>query len=377
MSPEPEPVGTAEEAAADLARKRQRVIEFLDREGLDALVVGRQDNFAWLTGGGDNRVVTTSEMGAALAVVTKTHKWLVAYPMDSGRILDEEIAGQGFEPIVIRWYEGSLGEKALELTRGMRTGADFALPEAHQYGSEITDLHYPLTDLELKRCRWLGGASNRILAAVAAELKPGMTERAVAARLLHEYALAGMTLDVLLVGFDHRIVQYRHSPPTDNTLESYALLHPAARRWGLHANVTRLVHFGAPPADIRQAIDAAISIAAGVFAMIEPGRRFAEILDEQKMLYREFGFPEEWHNHFQGGVTGYTLADPTCCLNPEARIVDGQAFDYFITITGAKFEELTLLAGGRTEMPSAGPGWPLRKVETQRGVVMAPDVWIR
>jgi antitoxin VapB len=372
-----EPVGTAEQIAADVRCKHERVLEFLDRQSLDALILGRQDNFAWLTAGGDNRVVTTTEMGAALAVVARDAKWLISYPMDSRRILEEDAPGQGFEPIVIPWHQGSLAAEAGKRTRGLRAGADFALPGVRQCGSEITGLHYPFTALDTERCRWVGQASARILARVAAGLGPGMTEREAAARLLYEYTLAGMTIDVLLVGFDGRIGQYRHPVPTGRALERYALLHPAARRWGLHANVTRLVHFGSPPAATQKAIDAVVEIAARIVGRIEPGVRFADILNEQKQHYRELGYPDEWNQHFQGGITGYTLADPTCCLHPELRICDGQAFDYFVTITGAKSEELVLLTGGRAEVASLDSQWPLRSVETRRGVVRMPDVWIQ
>jgi antitoxin VapB len=372
-----ETVGTAEQVAADVRCKQERILEFLDRQNLDALILGRQDNFAWLTSGGDNRVVTTTEMGAALAVVTRDEKWLVAYPMDCRHILEEEAPRQGFEPVVIPWHDGPLAGEVRRRTRGMRVGADFALSDSHLYGSEITALHYPFTDLEVERCRWVGRTSARILTRVAAELRPGTTEREAAARLLHEYALAGMTIDVLLVGFDGRIARYRHPAPTDQALGRYALLHPAARRWGLHANVTRLVHFGSPPPETQKAIDAVVEIAGRVVALLEPEARFADILTEQKRLYGELGYAEEWRQHFQGGITGYTLADATCCLNSELRVRDGQAFDYFVTITGAKSEDLVLLTGGRAEVASIDSGWPTRSVETGRGVVRMPDVWIQ
>ena len=71
------------------------------------------------------------------------------------------------------------------------------------------------------------------------------------------------------------------------------------------------------------------------------------------------------------------MADPTRCLNPEARLVERQAYDYFITITGAKFEELTLLTEDGVEVASLGPGWPTRSVQTPNGETVVPDVLIR
>ena len=372
-----EQVGSPEQVLADARIKEDRVRAFLKREGLDAVVLGRQDNFAWLTAGGDNRVVTTSEMGFGYLVVTQDRKWLVSHSMDGQRFIEEQVPGQGYELVTSYWHQASPEQKALKLTRGMAVGADFALEGARLYGPELVDLHYPLTDLEIERCRWIGGTAHRILTQVAHDLQPGMTEQEVAARLLYEYALAGMTIDVLIVGFDRRIMDYRHPMPTENTLKRYALLHPAARRWGLHANVTRLVHFGEPPSNTRRAMDGVATIGAHVAAMLAPGMPFADILTEQIRLYRVLGYSGEWIYHFQGGITGYTLADPTRCRDPEARVVERQAYDYFITITAAKFEEFMLLTENGIEFASMGPGWPVRTVETPHGVIDVPDVLIR
>ena len=57
----PEQIGDHEQILFDVKIKEERAHAFLEQEGLDALVIGRQDHFAWFTVGGDNRVITTSE----------------------------------------------------------------------------------------------------------------------------------------------------------------------------------------------------------------------------------------------------------------------------------------------------------------------------
>ena len=371
-----EQVGTPEEILADATGKQERLRAFLEQQGLDAVVIGRQDNFAWITAGGDSRVITTAETGFAYLVITQDRKWLVSHSMDGRRFMDEQVSGQGYDLVTLFWHQGTPEQKVSELTRGMKVGADVALPGARLLGSELVDLHYPLTDLDLLRCRWIGQAANEILGHVARDLQPGVSEQEVAARLLYEYGREGLTIDVLIVGFDERITRYRHPMPTENRLQRYALLHPAARRWGLHANVTRLVHFGEPPSNIRRAMDGVATIGGRVAGMLAPGLRFTDILTEQIGLYRKLGYSGEWMYHFQGGITGYVLADATRCTDQEARLVERQAYDYFITITGAKFEELTILTEDGPEMPSLGPGWPARAGQTANGEISVPDVLI-
>jgi antitoxin VapB len=371
-----EQIGTPEEILADAFSKQERLRAFLEEQGLDAVALGRQDNVAWLTAGGDNRVITTTEAGFAYLVITRDRKWLVSHSMDGQRFMDEQVRGQGYELVTLFWHQGTPEQKVLELTSGMALGVDVALPGARLLGRELVDLHYPLTELDLERCRWIGQTANKILSQVAHDLKPSVSEQEVAARLLYEYAREGLTVDVLIVGFDERISRYRHPMPTAHRLKRYALLHPAARRWGLHANVTRLVHFDEPPSNIRRAMDGVATIGARVASMLAPGIRFSDILTEQIGLYRKLGYPGEWMYHFQGGITGYVLADATRCTDQEARLVGRQAYDYFITITGAKFEELTLLTEAGPEMPSLGPGWPVRTVQTRSGEILVPDVLI-
>jgi Xaa-Pro aminopeptidase len=373
-----EQIGTRQEVLADVHIKQARVRQFLDREGLDALVLGRQDNFAWLTAGGDNRVVTTTEMGAGFAVITRDHHWLVSHYMDGRRLVEEQVPDQGYELVTMYWHQGSPEARIVELTRDMRVGADFPLPGARQYSAKIVDLHYPFTDLDLRRLRWMGRTSDELLTRVARELRPGVAEQEIAARLAYEYTLAGITLDALMVGADDRVRRYRHPIPTGKRLERYAFLHPPGRRWGVHANVTRLVHFGEPPHDVRKAFDAVITVAAHVATMLAPGVRFADILAEQKRLYARLGYADEWNYHFLGGISGYTLVDPARCLDPEARAVARQSYGYFITITGAKFEELMLLTEAGAELASLPPDtqWPARTVETPRGEFTVPEILI-
>ena len=373
----PEQIGDHEQILFDVKIKEERAHAFLEQEGLDALVIGRQDHFAWFTVGGDNRVITTSEMGSGYLVITRDRKWLVSHSMDGQRFIDEQVPDQGFELITSYWHQASPEQKVLNLTRGMVVGSDFALKGARQYGQELVNLHYPLTDLDIERCRWLGLTASRILSKMARNLQPGMTEQEIAARLLYEYALEGMTIDVLSVGFDKRIGRYVQPMPTENVLERYALLHPAARRWGLHANVTRLVHFGEPSSNTRRAMDGVATIGGYVARMLVPGVLFADILAEQIRLYRELGYSGEWMYNFQGGITGYTLVDAARCQNPEARVAERQAYDYFISITGARFEEFTLFTEDGPELASAGPDWPMRTIQTPNGDIDVPDVLIR
>jgi antitoxin VapB len=203
-----------------------------------------------------------------------------------------------------------------------------------------------------------------------------MTEEEVARDLRVAFAQDSIDLDVLIVGSDDRVFRYRHPLPTSKGIQKYVLVHPAASRWGLHANVSRSVHFGAPPNAVRRPYQAAATVEARIFGMLRPGLKFSEILARQKGWYEELGFPGEWELHFQGGPTGYLIVDTNRCLT-DTTVEDNQAFEWFVTVTGAKVGELSLLTSNGLELPSAGPSWPCLEVKTDRGIFKVPDIMVR
>ena len=104
----------------EIKQKATRAQTYLDNNGYDAMIIGRQDNFAWFTDGGENRVVNLSESGAALLVITKEKTYLVAMVMDGRRIMEEELTGLDIEYVPVRWYEFGLDEKILEIVQCRR-----------------------------------------------------------------------------------------------------------------------------------------------------------------------------------------------------------------------------------------------------------------
>jgi Xaa-Pro aminopeptidase len=266
-------------------------------------------------------------------------------------------------------------EKARELA-GKKVASDTDFEGVQNVYSDLVDLHYPMTELEIKRTRWLANKTDELFTAFGHTVTPGDTEKNIAARLHCEHLKADMEVDVLIVGSDDRCFKYRHPIATEKPLEKYLMLHTVARRWGLHCNLTRFLHFGEPPEKIRKVYDAAANVEACVFLSLKPGVRFADILTWQKQWYAEQGFPEEWRNHFQGGPTGYVLVDAGRCLTNKVVQIN-QPFEWFITVTGAKMGELTLMTEKGLEISSfLNSKWPGMKILTPMGVIEVPDLLI-
>jgi antitoxin VapB len=360
---------------AEAAIKRERVRAWLDRKGLDGVILSRRDTFAWITCGGDSRVVSASETGVGHIVITRDAQYLVAYYMDAERMLTDQAPGQGYERVTVYWYEGDERERAKALA-GKKVGADTVYAGTEYIYDEIKEMQWPLTDIELERTRWLGRQENELLVKVFSEVQPGMSEKDILKMVHCEIVQRGMDLIVPIVGSDERIFKYRHILATDKVLERYLLLGPVVRRWGLHALVSRTAYFGEPPAEVQKAFNVVATIEARLISSLRAGLPFKTILEWQKSWYAELGFPDGWTFHFQGGPTGYALVD--CGQNQtDHTVCCPQAFSWFTTARGGKVEELAVLTEQGPEIASMGPGWPTVDIDTEQGKFTVPGMLIR
>jgi Xaa-Pro aminopeptidase len=357
------------------AHKREKVRTWLKANDLDGAIISRRDNFAWITTGGDNRVINCSEVGVGHIVITPDRHYLVSHYMDSDRLMEEQLPGQGYEQVTTYWYQGDERARALSLA-GERAAADTHFPGAHFAAEAIMDLQWPLNEIEVIRTRWLARAVCEVLEKVFSEVEPGMTEREIQGLLHSQLICQGMDYEVAIVGSDQRIHRHRHVLATDKPLERYLLLGPVVRKWGLFALVSRSAHFDEPPAEVQRAFQAAATIEGRIVSILEEGLKFSQILDHQKAWYEQLGVPEGWIYHFQGGPTGYVLVDAARSLTDKVVQVP-QSYSWFTTVRGAKVEEVTLLTDEGAEIASLGENWPTIEVDTSKGPYKVPGMLIR
>jgi len=360
----------------DYLEKEGRVRVAMQEKGVSLAVVGRQDNFAWLTTGGTNGIMECSEWGDALLVLDPPKRTLVAYSMDADRIRNEQLGGIECELLKLHWYDGSLANAVRDLVNGRPCVADMDLgiDSCENDPGFFHSLHYPLTPIETKNYRSFALAAEQVLWDVGREIAPGMTERDIERMLRSAFAAAGMRPIVVLVGSDDRIKLYRHPTPTDKAVERVVMMAPAVRKNGLTIPITRMVSFGAIDQETARRYDSVRTIAARTIAMSRPGQRFAEIVDVQKALYGELGLAEEWRGHFLGGITGYIVNDPTKAFDSAAEISEEQTFNWYITATGVKSEETVLSGTEGGTVLSVGGIWPTTEFDVSGFKVNLPDI---
>ena len=354
--------------------KQQRMRELIAKHSLDGLLLQRVSSFAWATCGAASFVNTAVSFTASMLLITPTHRYLIANNIETPRFeREEKLAAQGWELRPRYWHESSA---LAELTRGLKIGTDMPHPTALDLSDAIARLRAHLTPAEGERFRALGQLSAEAMNAAIHADKPGQTEFEIAARLGEQAQARGAQPIVNLIATDERVFNFRHPLPTAKKLERYAMLVLGARKWGLTCSITRLVHFGKVPDEIRRKAIAVARVDATLIANTRPGKTLGEIFAMAAEAYAETGFADEWKLHHQGGAAGYEPREYLGTPESQDVVLVGQAFAWNPSITGAKSEDTILVGENGNEILTTIADSPTISVPIHQKSITRPAILV-
>jgi Xaa-Pro dipeptidase len=342
---------------AELSAKHDAVVAWLREEGLDGLLLKRNENIAWLSGGAvELRVLTPNETGVASLLVTADGKrYYFTTANEAPRLGDEEFGALDFEPVIFPWYADGTDEKALELTHG-RLASDVPMEGVNR--AHLYPLRASLQESEIARFRWLGTQTAEATTTVLKGLTPGLTEYEMEGRVAEALLSRGILPSVYLMAADERILKYKHAVARGKRLEKYAMLNLCARKWGLTVSITRFAHFGALPAELAERFHAAAQVNAALLDATRVGATSAKLFGVAKDAYAREGFAGDEQTHHQGGATGYWEREWVATPEGTETVVNNQVFAWNPSVRGGKVEDTVLLTDGRIELLTPTPELP-------------------
>ena len=331
-----------------LESRRERLRELMERLGIGALLMRRPANFAWYTGGADNRVDHADPLGVAGVLLTREAEYVLTDNIEAPRMHGEETPD--LEVIEHPWYEGP-GATLGALIGDSPLGVDFPAAYGREVGEEISPLRYILDPDAIECYRRLGSDATSAVSEAAASVGPDTDELEAAAELEAACRRRGMFAPVLLAASERRMGIYRHPIPRGGALGPRAMLVVCGERGGLYANLTRTLDFEDPDPETarRQRACEAVLRRMREEATL-PGRTLAEAFADCRRFYAEEGFPDGWRDHHQGGTTGYASREVIATPEAHVEIRDGQAFAWNPSLRGAKAEETFILTGEGPEI---------------------------
>lgn len=309
----------------ELFRVRVALLQaYLADNNYDGILLSRMDNFAMATGGKRNYVWTAGDLGAASLFILKDGTtYYIGNNIEATRVPDEELAEFECGVRDFLWFEDSAAKLAAREFSGAFVSDDGSLGK--NVNSELAYIRSLLTAEELEKYRQLGRRAADAMTAAINGIQRGMTEADIAAMLVAEGARRRCLVPVALVAADDRTARYRHPLPTaaplttgsfhEKTVENYVMVVGCFMKEGLVASVTRFKRVIDLPEDIHYRYDRICAVDALMQEATHPGNTLGDVFDVCRTAYADFGFPaDEWHNHHQGGATGY--AGRTCKGSP-------------------------------------------------------------
>ena len=343
---------------AELDAKHEKLVEWLRGQKLAGVLIRRNENVAWLTGGAvELRVLTPCETGVASLLVTAAGKrYYFTTENEAPRLHDEEFGALDFEPVLFPWWADDTNAAAAKLAGGA-LGSD--TPGAGLTPVNLFPLRAALSETEIARYRWLGAETAAATVEALNQVEPGMSEydleAITAGGLLHR----GILPSVYLYAVDDRILKYKHAVARGARLKQYAMLNLCSRKWGLAISITRFVHFGALPAELGKRFVASAQVNAALLNATRVGATSAQLFAVAQAAYAAQGFSGEERFHHQGGPTGYGEREWIATPAGAEVVVNNQAFAWNPSIRGGKVEDTVLLRDGVIENLTPTPELPV------------------
>lgn len=373
----------AEEIYNEIKEKEKRLEYFMYSKGLDGIIISKAVNWAWITAGRNDRIIYSSADSEINLLITKDlKKYCISANVESPRLLKEDLGDLGYESIFFPWYEFDARNIIIQkFIRGKKFASDSFIENTEKLSDEFYLLRYPMIDSEINRYRLLGELSRLAVEETATEVEKGMTEQQIAASVQCKISKNGIFADVLMVGSDERIFEFRHPLTTEKKVNKYVMILINATKGGLCVALTRLVHLGPLPQEIKIKMDKVTEIEAKIAVNCTPDKTMEDITKVLINSYKEAGYPDEWKKHYQGGPIGYGIREYGYDWFPGStkKFYNKQAFNWNPTITGTKSEDTFLYIDGNIEWLTfkESKNWPIIKHYVDGKVIYRPHILIK
>lgn len=347
--------------ATEVADKLALLRATLRQEGAGAIRLRGADWFAWVTAGGSNTVLQTTDAGIAEVLVTPDDACVLTDEIEAERLRAEEVP-EGFTFHIEPWAEPELRER---FVLGAAAGRA-VLSDRPGSAGDNPELGLPLGlrqrrlvlgAAEQARYRLLGREAAEAMTEVLHRARPDWTEWQLAGAGAEALWRRGIHPALVLAAGARRLPLFRHPTPTQEPIGERAMLVFCARRHGLYANLTRFVSFGGAGSapDAQRAL---MDVEATGLAAVTPGASLSSVYHALAQAYHHADVADAIREHHQGGITGYLAREIVATASTATQLETGMAFAFNPSFGGMKIEDTFLLGPEGLENLTCDPGWP-------------------
>ena len=241
-------LGVADQRRLDVDAKQELIAKLLHDTGCEGLLVLHPANFRWLTSGATPAGLFGRDETPAL-FFNPHQRWLVASATDSPRLFAEELDGLGFQ--LKEWHWTVSREQFLaDMAYGRNLASDQPFRNCKPAGAFFAHTRRRLTAYETERLAELGEVVAHAVEATARHFDWGDPEEEIAGHLAHRLLRHGAEPVALQISGDGRGRAFRRRGFQSDPVQRVCILQSTARKFGLHATVSRTV-YRSPPDEYR------------------------------------------------------------------------------------------------------------------------------
>jgi Xaa-Pro aminopeptidase len=353
---------------------------YLRQQKLGGVLFASQALFAWATAGGDQYVVIASEGGVGSLLVTPDKVTVFANNIEIARLSNEEFKGIDASKIEFwscPWHtDHQIETEISSRMRGQDWASDTGVAGSRKLGEDFLQLTYTLTPHEIVRYRALGKDCSLAMEEALEDVRPGISEYAIAGLICARLFDRGVRPHLALVASDERAFTVRHPIPKEKKLKKHLMAVLCGKRGGLICSLTRMLHFAKKlPDDLRRKQDSVCAVDLALNTATRVGRPMKDVLAAGIAEYEKQSFAGEWQFHHQGGPTGYQGRSYRGTPTETRKVLANQAFAWNPSIAGTKSEDTILVSDDGFEFLSAPSKiWPSLALTAGGKTYKRPDI---
>ncbi len=316
----------------DVENKIESVRKYMSQRGAKSALIESMENFSWITSGGRSYIALSDTHGSAAVFITFDKAYIISKNIEAERLKNEEITSN-FLVIGYPWYT-----KLEDMVAKISDGNEILYEDEPNFKNFLFHSRLKLSDFEQERYKIVGVKTARALEKAMKTFSETMTEIEAKAKIEMELSKEGLETLLILVFGDESRSLYRHNLPRNVKIGKRCIASVCARMFGLVISTTRTIEFERDEKfeskhELNALIDAEIINSSFEKSLI------SQIFFDIEKIYESHGYPDEWHLHHQGGVTGYRTREFVAIPHFPFQIEDGMALAWNPTITGTKSED--------------------------------------
>ena len=357
---------------ADVEFKQQQIADLIERTKAEAVLLQDPANIAWFTAGADLYRCTTDNSRTSI-FITPEARLFATNAVDSAQIFEREAFGLGFQLKQREWFQPH--QQLIEdLCRGRRVLTDLPGPDAVAATEQIAKLRQPLTELDVRRLRILGRVVTHAVEATAVRVRRGVKESEIAGEVAHRLMKRTVTPIRVQVCADGRNQRFRHWMYGEDPVKNYVVISCMARRWGLHAGVSRIVCFETVPEELIDTFGKVVLMHATGQFFSRDGEKLGDIWKKVHRIYEKVGLASEWQRADQADVIGFTAGEHQVCPESTVELKAPTAVYWHPSVGPAACGDTVLIRDNSAQLITSRNAWPMVTVQVKGHQVACPGL---